>query len=229
MNILALDTTTLLGSVAVVSDGVVLAESSTRVRATHSEEILPVIHDVLTRAKTALSKLDAIAVGIGPGSFTGVRIGLATARGLQIATGIQLFGVSSLDALAASAWSAPGCVVCVLDARRGEVFASLYDVKGGDRERLIGPLAGTPESVAARVNDVLGGRNAVVVGDLDAALRARFGAALRYAPSVAGTPQARFLAHEVEAGRALKDDGAMEPLYLRDIDAKLPAVAQVVS
>lgn len=233
MNILALDTTTLLGSIAVVSDGLVHAESSTRVRATHSEELLSVLHEVLRRANLPLSRIDALAVGIGPGSFTGVRIGMATARGLQIATGLPLYGVSSLDALASSAWAARGLVVSAIDARRGEVFASVHSLSADGRTRLTDALYGTPESVGARVLSALDDRRAIVVGDLDASLRARLTAAdplrFSFAPPLAGTPIARYLALEVLTGRAVRDDGTLEPIYLRDIDAKLPRVPQVIA
>ncbi len=104
MKVLALDACTVTASAAVLDGDAVLAECACGVRATHAEQLLPLVRDALTRAGVRLDDLSRLAVGIGPGSFTGVRIGLATAKGLAVATGLPLYGVTSLDALAASAW-----------------------------------------------------------------------------------------------------------------------------
>lgn len=124
MRVLGFDTATLTPSVALVQDGVVLAAA----RGTGSgrnADLLVTIDDVCKRATVAPASIDAVAVGAGPGSFTGLRIGMATAKGIAFAAQRPLWAVSSLAALA---WDAmqPGVVVAVLDARRGEVFAGGY-------------------------------------------------------------------------------------------------------
>lgn len=223
MNLLSLDTSTLTGSAAVVSDGVVLAESTARVRATQSEQILPLVDEVLARAGLTLDRIDRIAVGIGPGSFTGVRIALATAKGLHLATGAALYGVRSLDALASSLWGAQGLVLAALDARRGETYAALYRLDGNERETVLAPFHGSPASVGEAVRAFDG--PIAVVGDLGADdLRALTGDDRRFAlaPAVLATPLARFVAYEVLADRGTLDEGALEPLYVRGSDAKLP-------
>ena len=116
MLILAFDTATETATSALVADGEVLGE-----RVSRAVTLLEDVDALLRRASARPRDLDALAVGIGPGSFTGVRVGLATARGLALSLGLPVAGVSTLDALAAGA---PGAVP-VIDARRREVFALL--------------------------------------------------------------------------------------------------------
>jgi tRNA threonylcarbamoyladenosine biosynthesis protein TsaB len=113
MLILAFDTATDVATSALVSDGEVVGERTSR-----AVTVLEDIDALLRQAGAHTRELDGIAVGIGPGSFTGIRIGLATARGLALALGVPVAGVSTLDALAAGAPEA----LPVIDARRGEVF-----------------------------------------------------------------------------------------------------------
>jgi tRNA threonylcarbamoyladenosine biosynthesis protein TsaB len=113
MLILAFDTATEVATSALVADGEVLGE-----RVSRAVTLLEDVDALLRQASARTGELDALAVGIGPGSFTGVRVGLATARGIALALGIPVAGVSTLDALAAGA---PGAVP-VVDARRKEVF-----------------------------------------------------------------------------------------------------------
>lgn len=231
MKILALDTSTLTGSAAVVVDGVVLAESTTRIRATHSEQILPLVDEVLARAGVALHEIDRIGVGVGPGSFTGVRIGVATAKGLHIATGVALVGVSSLEALASAAWGVRGYVLAALDARRGEAYAALYALATGERRVVMDASIGAPDLMGARALTRCTEGEITVVGDLSpadlAALTACDPSRFVVAPSVAASPLARFVAWEVLAGRGRLDAGELEPLYVRGSDAKLPGGREV--
>lgn len=226
MKLLAFDTSTVVTSVALVEGHTVLAESSAFHPAGHSERLLPLVDEVLLRANRPLTALDGLAVGIGPGSFTGVRLGLATAKGLHLATGLPLFGVSSLDALAASAWGLEGPLLAALDARRDEVYASLYRVRPGTREVVRAALHASPEHLASIVLDVFRDGRIAVVGDLDDVLFARLAGSVpsRFvrAPRMLATPLARFVAWEVVEGRACSDDGTLEPTYLRGADAKLP-------
>ena len=113
----------------------------------HAAELMPAVADVMTRAGVAWADLDAIAVGVGPGTFTGLRIGIATARALAAASGLPLRPVSSLAALAAGI-EAP-LRLPLIDARRGEVFGALYD---GD-ERVWPPFAIAPDELVTRLRD----------------------------------------------------------------------------
>jgi tRNA threonylcarbamoyladenosine biosynthesis protein TsaB len=192
MLILAFDTATDVATSALVSDGEVLGErSSTAV--TLLEDV-----DALLRQSGAHTRdVQGLAVGIGPGSFTGIRIGLATARGLALALGTPAAGVSTLDALAAGA---PGAVP-VIDARRGEVFVL------EDLPRVLRPADFRPSP------------GAICVGSGAVRYRAELEAAGAEIPSDADerhVPRARFHA---ALAKGFGPADALEPLYLRVPDA----------
>lgn len=126
MMILALETATLVSSVALASEERLLAELTTAARLTHSETLLPHIQKVLEMAGVERSELSAVAVSIGPGSFTGLRIGLATAKGLAYALGLPVVGVSTLAAMAANFPVEGSIVATMLDAQKGNVYLELY-------------------------------------------------------------------------------------------------------
>ena len=131
MKLLALETGSPTASVAVVDGGKPLAHHE-RTVTTHSDVLLVLIDRALADAGLPLSALDGVAIGAGPGSFTGLRIGMATAKGLCFAADLPLWTVSSLAALACDAAAAPGStVLAALDARRGEVFAGAYRIADG--------------------------------------------------------------------------------------------------
>ena len=141
MTLLAIDTATLQSGVALWREGRVLAERR-RLVTTHSDVLLAMIDEAFAEARLAPSALEAIVCGAGPGSFTGLRIGLATAKGLCFALGKPLVMVSSLAALAARA--PDGRVCATLDAFKSEVYAGLFTVAGGlpvvdDREVVLSP------------------------------------------------------------------------------------------
>lgn len=168
------------------------------------------------------SEVAAIAVGRGPGSFVGIRIGLATARGLAVSTGLPVTGVCTLDALGralveSSAASAPRCLA-LLDARRGEVFAALYADSG---ERLWEPFVAPPEALGERL------------AELPAPPRAAGSGAVRFRHELAsrgvdvpddGDPVHRVAGRHVCALAALaaggEDDDGVAPIYLRVPDAQ---------
>jgi tRNA threonylcarbamoyladenosine biosynthesis protein TsaB len=156
--ILALETATVACSVALVADdGAVLAESIDREGPAHTQRLLPGVHAVLRAAAVELDDVETIAVGLGPGSYTGMRIGIATARALaQAGDGVRLVGVPTLGALAwalaaGSRASAPvdratvGHVVALVDGRRKEVFAACYALRAG----LPAPVEEAPAVVRA--------------------------------------------------------------------------------
>jgi tRNA threonylcarbamoyladenosine biosynthesis protein TsaB len=145
----------------------------------HATRLLALAHGLLGRAGISWSGLDRIAVGVGPGTFTGLRVGIATARGLSQSLACELVGVSSLRALAAPALAqGPGqAVLAVIDARRGEVFAGAYEEggEGGPRE-LASPRALAPESLGSAVAEAAQGGAAPIGGWLaagDGAVRFR--------------------------------------------------------
>jgi len=166
MKILALETSTMLGGVAVADEDGLIAEIRLNVKTTHSERMMTAIDWALKQSDVALDQIDAVAVASGPGSFTGLRIGLATAKGLCYATGKQLVLVPTLEALA---WNFPYCKhpICVmLDARKGEVYAALFLWKGDAFVTLV------PET-SIRPEDLLGDGEGPVVLAGEGAMRYR--------------------------------------------------------
>lgn len=123
--LLAIDTTTRSCSVALVQDDLVLAEYTLNIPKTHSQRLMPLVDRVLKDAGAAPSELQAVAVAAGPGSFTGIRIGVATARGLAQGLSIPAVGVNTLEAMADGVLSS-GLICPILDARRRQVYAALY-------------------------------------------------------------------------------------------------------
>ena len=128
---LALDTASPTGSVALVQGECLLGESLLNLKTTHSERLLGVVDRLLEGLGCTLDQLDALAVVRGPGSFTGLRVGMATAKGLALALELPLVGISSLAALAANAPFARMPVCALLDARKDEVYAGLYSCAAG--------------------------------------------------------------------------------------------------
>ena len=189
MVILAFDTATDVATSALVDDGEVLGE-----RASRAVTLLEDVDALLRQAGKHTRDVDALAVGIGPGSFTGVRMGLSTARGLALALDIPVAGVSTLDALAAGA---PGAVP-VIDARRREVFVPRGVVAPGDLE--VEPGRTYVGSGAVRYRDLLEAAGAEIPPDADE----------RH------VPRARFHAQLAQDFRPAEE---VEPLYLRVPDA----------
>lgn len=155
--ILAIENSTMCGSVALVCDGLCLAEYSLTTSATHSQRLLSSIHQLMTDCSFTWDRLDAMAVSIGPGSFTGLRIGLTTAKALAMATGKPLIGVSSLTTLACQLPWTDRLICPVLDARKHEVYTAYYRcAPDGIPRQTSDCIAITPEALAKQIDvDVL--------------------------------------------------------------------------
>lgn len=132
MKVLAIETATGTAGAAVIVGGEVQAEE-TRTARDHAELLSSLVETALARAGVRVRDVDAVAVSCGPGSFTGLRIGLSFAKGLALATGAALIGVPTLEALAASSGIDSGWVVPILDARRGEVYSAKFVARGPGR------------------------------------------------------------------------------------------------
>ncbi len=227
VRVLAMDTSTDLGSVAVLVDGEPWAEVHARVRARHGETLLPLVAQALTAAGVRRQELDLLAVGVGPGSFTGTRIGVATAKGLAVALDRPLVGVVSLRALARAA---PGRFVApVVDAHKGEVYVAVYEHEGDALHERLGPLHAVPAEAAAAVRRALADRRELVACGSGLRRYPELGAELLGAstvlPPLWDAPRAAIVALEGEARfrRGAEDDRAsLEPLYVRPSDAVLP-------
>ena len=132
MIILSLDTTTSAGSAAVLRDGLVLAESAGNPDITHGQRLPADLDRVLRQAAVRIEDIDLFAVAAGPGSFTGLRVGIATAQGLATARGRRVVAVSALEALARAAANAGAPIAAWMDAHRGQVFSEVYAPNGLD-------------------------------------------------------------------------------------------------
>jgi tRNA threonylcarbamoyladenosine biosynthesis protein TsaB len=180
----------------------------------HARELLPRAAETLERAGLDWAELDAIAVGVGPGAFTGLRIGIATARALARARGLGLRPVSSLAALAAGI-DAP-FRLALSDARRGQLFAALYE----DGDERWPPFAAAPEELAVRVREA--GFTPLAAGDGSIRFRELLeGAGIRVCPDEAASHVVSALqVCRLAAGVPARDPEAVLPDYLRPPDAK---------
>jgi tRNA threonylcarbamoyladenosine biosynthesis protein TsaB len=196
--------------------------------ARHSQELLPELERLLGEAGTGWQEVDSIAVGVGPGTFTGLRIGVASARALAQALDVGVRGVSSLEALATGAATGAGLergrlVLALIDARRGQVFASLYRVaaEGAALETVWEPFVSDPEPLLERVTDLRGAP--VCAGDwtLESASELERAGAIVLAPN-SGLHAVDAL-HVCRLGLAVEPVPANEvhPVYLRLPDAEV--------
>lgn len=158
MRILALETSTPVISVAVGEDQEILAEAAFSAAQAHLERLLPVIDDLLNGLRMTGSDLDAFAVGVGPGSFTSLRVGLATGKALAHALRKPLVGVPTLDTLAWGLKGVPDLICPVLTARRDEVYACFYVSAGGGMKRLSKYMAISPQELAVRLQEKMRAR-----------------------------------------------------------------------
>lgn len=136
MLILSLDSTAKEASAALYRDGKLLGEINLNSGYTHSESLLPSLEFLLSSAKLMPNDVDVFAAAVGPGSFTGVRIGAATVKGLSFGRGKCCVGTSTLEALAVNVRELRGIAVPVMDARRGQVYTAVFDCRDGEPKRL---------------------------------------------------------------------------------------------
>ncbi len=152
MRILALDTATRNCSVAVVDDRSILAEETNADDKTHAVHVIEMIQRVIARSTLKLSQIDGFAVGRGPGSFTGLRIGIATVKALAVALEKPVVGISDLDALAAQAGPSTAWICALMDARKGEVYGSTYCNQNGTVQRVSAVRVATIDKVLEDVS-----------------------------------------------------------------------------
>lgn len=181
MKILGIDSSGLVASVAVAEDGVLLGEYTTNYKKTHSQTLLPMLDELKKMIELDLSTLDAIAISAGPGSFTGLRIGSATAKGLGLALDKPLVEVPTLEGLAYNLWGCRDLVCPIMDARRNQVYTGIYEFteeladgmaeSGSDAAKeCVKALRVVMDQTAMDVRDLLReleklGRNVIFLGD----------------------------------------------------------------
>jgi tRNA threonylcarbamoyladenosine biosynthesis protein TsaB len=218
----AIETATAATAVA-VGDGDDVAEVLADDRRRHTEALAPCLAALLADRGWAVDDLDAVVVDVGPGLFTGLRVGVATAKGLSLATGVRLVAVTSTDVLAQAACDAgiAGVVVSVVDVRRGEVVAARHRCGPSGATELAAAALSTPFELAARL--AADGQRAVAIGD--GAVRHR--AVLAGATSsirddlVVPSPASaiRLARRRLAAGALAVDHGEIHAWYVREADA----------
>lgn len=153
MLILGFDTSTPIGNVALVNGGEVIVEENLEIDRTHIEKLIPAIDSVLKKAKYSITQVEGIVVGLGPGSFTGTRIGVTVARSLAQSLDIGLVGVSSLDGIAFNSAEEDKLICSITDARRKEVYSATYYFESDNLKRISGYQVISPFDL---VNNLLG-------------------------------------------------------------------------
>jgi tRNA threonylcarbamoyladenosine biosynthesis protein TsaB len=232
MTILCIDTATENGTVAVACDDGSIVSKRWRSAGRHGENLFGYIESAMAQTGVAREELSLIGVSIGPGRFTSLRVGLATAKGLAFGLGLPIVGVGSLRVLARAIEGDAGLVrVPVMNAYRGDVFAAAYLIGDGGVQELAPALFGSPAVVFGRLRDAIAGRPVALGGEgvrpHAAVLEVVFGEKVDEAQMSleVSTPDA--IVAEVQyvmrtTGPA--DLDSLEPEYLRPSDAKLPGV-----
>jgi tRNA threonylcarbamoyladenosine biosynthesis protein TsaB len=216
MRVLAVETSTLAGGAALLDGGLVVGEYTLDVSLTHSERLMGAIDRLLTDAGWKVRDLEGLAVSVGPGSFTGLRIGLSTVKGLAFALAIPIAAVPTLDAMATLLPFAALPVCPVLDARKREVYASLYRWDGAGMRREWEYLALAPADLARRFEEPV-----IVLGDAADQIDSPYARRIR-PPRRGPSPAAvGFLGHQRLAMGDTVTPADLVPIYLRPSEAEL--------
>jgi tRNA threonylcarbamoyladenosine biosynthesis protein TsaB len=212
VRVLGIETSSALGSVALLENGATICSLEHRRENAHGESILPMIEQALARAGWNRRQLDRIAVGIGPGSFTGLRVGIALAEGLCEGLGIPLVGIPSPIAVAtALPGERPGCRCVLLDARKGEAFLAAYHADGREAlpVRLVASRSAVEQLTFAFSDRIFIGNGTALFPDLAGVFRS---------PET-DHPHARWTAL---SALGAEPEPTVRPLYVRDAGALVP-------
>lgn len=223
MKLLAVETATMLGGVAIMDDMTLVTESKINVRVTHSERLMKEIDHALSMAGLEIGDIDVFGISAGPGSFTGLRVGLSTIKGLVYATGKKFVGVPTLEAFA---WNVPysDSLVCpLLDARRKEVYAAAYKWEGSGFQTVVDAQALKIDNILSMIEEpaVFIGEGALIYRD---AISSRLGekASFGFPPQM--VPSASNVSYlcMMKALNGLYDDALPAvPAYLRRSEAEI--------
>jgi tRNA threonylcarbamoyladenosine biosynthesis protein TsaB len=224
MKVLSVDTSTMMGSVALVEDERIISEFALNLQTTHSQRLLTTIDQLLKSSHCPIELIDGFAVALGPGSFTGLRIALSSVKGLAMASGKPVVGVSTLEALALNLQSSRHFVCPLLDARKMEVYAALFRFDQSDNlVRLKEDSVLPPEAVLAEIEQttVFLGSGADLYQDL---IRERLGRRAIFAPINLRYPRAvnvaRLALPRLQRGETMEIESLI-PTYLRRSEAEL--------
>lgn len=163
MNILAIESSAITASVAILTDECVTAEYTIHHKKTHSQTLLPMIDEICRMTDMNLENLDLIAVSCGPGSFTGLRIGVATGKGIAFALDKKMISVPTLEAMAYNLYNTEKYVCCVMDARRQHLYCGIYYYKEGELQTKLEQSLLSYEELVSILNNI--NQSVVFVGD----------------------------------------------------------------
>ena len=223
MKILALETSAKAVSAAVTEDGKVLCAGYQDTGLTHSRTLMPIVEHILKNTGLTMADMDAVAVAAGPGSFTGIRIGVAAAKGLAFAADKPIAGVSTLAAMARNVAFSDGLIICAMDARRNQIYNALFEANAGTLTRLTDDRAISLADLLEELKNEF--RPMTVVGD-GAKLCFEYltdnGISCRMAPPHLVMQNAMSVALEAERlanENQLVSAQSLEPVYLRPAQA----------
>jgi tRNA threonylcarbamoyladenosine biosynthesis protein TsaB len=222
VRVLGIETATWTASIGIVEEETVLAERTRTAVGSHAISLLSLIDEVLAAARLSLSAVDLIALSVGPGSFTGLRIGLSVAKGIALGADKPVIGVPTLTALAYAVGPRAGTICPVLDARKHEVYAAAFEWSAGEVRQLWAPAVLTPEALAVRLRPpcLLCGDG---VDEYESVFRQYGGERIETLPSSRLTPRAGAVAL-LGAQRFARSGGddihTLEPSYVRASEAE---------
>lgn len=163
MKILAIDSSGLVASAAIIEDENMVAEYTINYKKTHSQTLLPMIDEIVKMTDSDLSTIDAIAIAGGPGSFTGLRIGSATAKGLGLALNKPLIHIPTVDGLAFNLYGTDKIICPIMDAKRNQVYTGLYEFNKEQFHIIEPQMAVSIDEIVDKINTI--GRTVIFVGD----------------------------------------------------------------
>lgn len=220
MKILAIDGSGLVASIAILSDGVLIGEYTTNYKKTHSQTLLPMLDEVVKMIDVDLKTIDAIAVAAGPGSFTGLRIGSATAKGLGLALKKPIVSISTIEGLAYNLFHTNGLICPIMDARRNQVYTGIYCFVGNEMKEIVSPCAISIDELIEKLKEL--NEEVTFIGDGIPVFRDKLNEALQekcfYAPAHLARQRAGAIASLGEKyfqqGK-IEDAAEHKPDYLR--------------
>lgn len=222
MKVLAIDCAAKTVSVALAQDGVLIAEGFYNTKQTHSETLLPLVGNILQNAGFTLKEVDALATSVGPGSFTGVRIGISAIKGLAFAEDKPVFGISALQLAALGSGVPNGTVLALTDARGGRYYAAFFEINGNAVTRLSEDEILTQEALEKAIGMHYNNKQIYLTGDGAVAFAKLSGCENRLVAPQFVLPHAGGLAVLASSGQLSNPTSpkALQPFYL------LPSQAQ---
>ena len=225
MKILALDSSGLVASVVIVEDESLLAEYTMNYKKTHSQTLLPMLDEITRQIELDLKTIDLIAVAAGPGSFTGLRIGSSTAKGLGLALEKKVVGIPTIHALAYNLFGCEQVVCPIMDARRNQVYTGIFTFEKEDlgeefqyKFKVLKDQAAVPiETIIRELNDL--GKEVVFLGDgvpvFKGKIKEQMSVPYSFAPAGFNRQRAATIANLATKGYEIQDAGEHRPEYLR--------------